>query len=95
MRTPPEILHGGRVVRWTAIDHRHRPTGYCRHFVAGEFQGPAGALAISQADDGVFYLCYCDSDWGAITDTYHRTLESALEQAEREYEGVSHTWNVV
>ncbi len=28
-----------------------------------------------------------------ITDTWHATLEEALEQAEFEYEGVSKTWS--
>lgn len=37
----------------------------------------------------------CDGDWNTVTDTWHETLEGALEQAEFEYEGVTATWNVV
>ena len=37
----------------------------------------------------------CDPAWNTVTDTWHETLEDALEQAEFEYEGVAETWNVV
>jgi hypothetical protein len=42
-----------------------------------------------------YYLFGCDAEWNTVTDTWHKTLEEALEQAEFEYEGVSKTWNVV
>ncbi len=59
-------------------------------------QDSSSGLAICRfAEEDSFYLFYCDAEWNAVTDTYHETLEAALEQAEFEYEGVTATWNVV
>jgi hypothetical protein len=55
--------------------------------------GAMSGLAICQpgtADE--FYLFGCDSEWNVITDTWHKSLSEAKEQAEYEYEGVSETW---
>ncbi|MBM4018279.1 MAG: hypothetical protein FJ288_08130 [Planctomycetes bacterium] len=96
MKQPPELVGGAKVVRWSAIDGRHRPTGNCRHIVAGVLQGPAAGLAICQYEgETAYYLFGCDPEWNTVTDTWHESLEDALEQAEFEYEGVSETWNVV
>jgi len=96
MNRPPNVLAGARVVRWSAIDGRHRPTGACDQVVAGERQGPAAGLAIVQPDgEEAFYLLGCDAEWNSVTDTWHATLDEALAQAEAEYEGVSQTWAVV
>jgi hypothetical protein len=84
------------VVRWSTIDDRHRPTGNCRQIVAGVLHGPAAGLAICQYEEETAYYPFgCDPEWNALTDTWHATLEDALEQAEFEYEGVWRTWNVV
>lgn len=96
MKQPPERIGGARVVRWSAIDDRHRPTGGCRQLVAGVLQGPAAGLAIGQYEgEAAYYLFGCDAAWNAVTDTWHETLEDALQQAEFEYEGVARTWSVV
>jgi hypothetical protein len=96
MEQPPKEVGRARLVRWSAIDGRHRPTGNCRQIVAGVLQGPAAGLAICQyTGESAYYLFGCDSEWNTVTDTWHETLEEALEQAEFEYEGVSQTWNVV
>jgi hypothetical protein len=96
MKHPPELLGGARVVRWSAIDGRHRPIGGCRQIVAGALQGPAAALAICQyKGETAYYLFGCDPEWNTVTDTWHENLEDALGHAEFEYEGVSQTWNVV
>ena len=96
MKQPPELLGGARVVRWSAIDGRHRPTGSCRRIVNGVLQGPAAGLAICQYEgEKAYYLFGCDPEWNTVTDTWHENLEDALRQAEFEYEGMSQTWNVV
>jgi hypothetical protein len=94
MKHPPELVGGERVVRWSHVDGRHRPTGACKQIVAGQSQGPVACLAICECKDGCYYLFGCDSDWNVITDTWHETVEDALDQAEFEYEGISKTWNV-
>jgi len=53
-------------------------------------------LAICQYEgETAYYLFGCDADWNTVTDTWHETLEGALQQAEFEYEGISRTWIVV
>lgn len=96
MKQVPELVGGAKVVRWSVIDDRHRPTENCRQIVASVLQGPAAGLAICQYDgETAYYLFGCDSEWHTVTDTWYETLEDALEQAEFEYEGVARTWNVV
>lgn len=89
----PAQLNNADVILFTSLGSRHKPTGACRHIVAGELLGAAAGLAICQykSDEG-FYLFYCDAQWNVITDTWHGTLEDAKAQAEFEYEGVSTTW---
>ena len=95
MAPPPKLVGGARVVQWTMIDERHRPTKNTRHIVAGVEQGPARGLAICQHEgEDAYYLFGCDAEWNTLTDTWHQSLEEALEQAEFEYEGVSATWNL-
>jgi len=38
------------------------------------------------------YLFGCDSQWHVQSDTFHDSIEEAMEQAEFEYVGVSKTW---
>ena len=96
MKHPPDLVGGARVVRWSPIDDRHRSMGNCRQIVAGVLQSPAAGLAICQYEgETAYYLFGCDSDWNSVTDTWHQSLEEALDQAEFEYEGISRTWNVV
>lgn len=93
MKPAPERIGGARVLRWTSIDDRHKPTGNCRHTVAGKVRGPAAGLAICRHDgEQAVYLFGCDEDWNVVTDTWHETLQDALKQAEFEYEGVTMTW---
>ena len=93
MNPAPSILSGLQAVAWTVVDSRHRPTGNCRHFAQGELVGPAAGLAICRESNGGFLLFGCDADWNAVTDTWHKTLEDALHQAEFEYDGVDETWS--
>jgi hypothetical protein len=55
--------------------------------VAGREVHDFAALALAKydADPGV-YLLYCDKDWNVVTDTYHDDIESAIAQAEFEFE---------
>ena len=96
MIQPPEPIGGARLVRWSVIDGRHRPTGNCRQIVGGELQGAAAGLAICQYEgEEAYYLFGCDAEWNTVTDTWHESLEEALNQAEFEYEGVTATWSIV
>lgn len=90
----PTIVGSLRVIVYSVIDERHEPTGWCVHKVGGAPLGPVHALAICRAappDEG-FYLFYCDDDYNPLTDTWHHSLDDALDQAELEYRGVQATW---
>ncbi len=93
MGPAPEQIDGAKVLLYTPIDVRHRPTGNCRQVVAGVLRGPAAGLAICRYDgEEGFYLFGCDEGWSSVTDAWHQSIEKAKEQAEFEYEGVSSTW---
>lgn len=92
----PREIDGTRVICFTPIDERHRPTGNCKQTVGGIVQGPAVGLAICRyLDEDCCYLFSCNAAWESVTDTWHPTIEDAKVQAEFEYAGVSATWQVL
>jgi hypothetical protein len=89
----PEEIGGARVILYAPVDDRCRPTGKCKHVVWGKVAGPAAGLAICRyAGEDAFYLFGCDEDWASVTDSWFRSLEEAIRQAEVEYEGISKLW---
>ena len=89
----PSEVGGARVILWSAIDSRHRPTGACRHIVGGEVPAPFRGLAICQYEgEDTYFLFYCDEKWEAVNDGWHESVDEAKSQAEFEFEGVSKTW---
>jgi hypothetical protein len=93
MKPAPRASGRAKVLYYSPIDHRHRPTGGCKQIVAGVLQGPAAGLAICQDEqERGYYLFGCDTGWKEQTVTWRPTLEEAMEQAEFEYEGDSQTW---
>jgi hypothetical protein len=94
MGEAPELLDGARVLAFAVVDPSVVPTGGTAHRIGDEVLGPAAGLAIAQYEgDGQIYLFYCDPNWQVVTDTCHRSLELAREQAEFEYRGVSARWH--
>jgi hypothetical protein len=93
MKECPEKIGGAKVILYTFIDNTHKFTGKCKQIVGGQLRGPMAGLAICQyeGEDSV-YLFGCGEDWQAVTDTWHQTLEEAIDQAEFEYEGTKTSW---
>ena len=89
----PEQIGGARVLHFTIIDRTIRPTGNTKQIVGGVLMGPAYGLAICKYEnDSWYYLFGCDKNWNSITDTYHETIEDAIDQGEFEYEGTRSQW---
>ena len=72
----------------------NRPTSSFGPKVAGS--NPPAHPETALYDDAVgYHLLYLDEDWSEVTDTWHATLEAAMRQAEREYEGITPKWTTV
>jgi hypothetical protein len=87
----PLFLAGSPVLMHAMVDRRHGPTGSAAGFMRGEPFLPT-ALAICGDAGGGFYLFGCDAEWNTVTDTWHQTVEDAMEQAEFEYPGIGERW---
>jgi hypothetical protein len=76
---------------------RHPATGNTRHYIGGNlWEGGFSALEIVQyEDDDAYYLLYLDADGEPVTDTWHRSLEDALHQAEFEFSVTPEEWSDV
>jgi hypothetical protein len=92
MNVPNEI-DDAVVVAYSPIDDRHTATDDAKHYAAGQLTSTPTAFAICRYEDAdAFYLFGCDPEWNVITDSCHMSLDDAKAQAEREYNGVSSTW---
>jgi hypothetical protein len=55
-------------------------------------EGKADGLAICQSKIGGFYLFSCNADWKVLADTWHESIDDAIDQAEYEYKGITELW---
>ena len=92
----PKEIDGAQVLEVAIIDTHVVPTGNTIHRVGGTILGPANVLAICQFEkDDQYHLFYCSDQWEVLTDTCHPSLDSAKEQAEFEYDGISTKWKAI
>lgn len=49
-------------------------------------------LAVCREPEGGLYRFGCGAEWQGITDTWHETLDDALDQADYEHEGRALRW---
>ena len=84
------------IIRQIRLGQKHQQTGRTRHLHGTqELPPPAFLQVVQYSEDPGFYLLYFDSTGHELTDTYHETLEGALEQALWEF-GVEPTeWEAV
>ena len=89
----PDEIGGARVLHFIKIANIFRSTGNTKHIVRGALMGSAYGLAICKYENQVgYYLFGCDENWESITDTFHETVEDAMEQGEFEYKGTMDNW---
>ena len=92
MNVPNEIDDAALLV-YSPIDERHTPTEDAKHYAAGNLTPTPAVVAICRYEDAdAFYFFGCDPDWNVIHDSCHLSLEEAKSQAEKEYNGLSGTW---
>jgi hypothetical protein len=87
----PRLIGGGRVVKYAEVTPDVRPTNATQHILPTGIAGPAAALAIvdDKADTGGFFLFGLDAEGRVETDTWHESVEAALDQAAFEYVGLA------
>ncbi|MCP5022866.1 MAG: hypothetical protein GY930_13970 [bacterium] len=78
-------------MRWSPVDDRHHRRDGRNYSISGRTQSPVSRAAICGDPDGTgfFFFFGCDSDWNSITDTWHLTLNEAIQQAEFENDAIS------
>ena len=83
------------VLRRIKLSSDQKPTGAVQHYRGGKALGPAHELQIVRypTDEG-YYLVRVDSQGREQTDTYHSSLDLALEQAHLEYGVKPELWEV-
>jgi hypothetical protein len=74
------------VLRKTTLSNQQKTAGRTRHIVMGtELPAPAALEVAKYPDDPGYYLFYLDDLGCQMSDTYHSSLEEALDQAKWEF----------
>lgn len=77
----------------TAEVDRSRITGKTRHYRGDGLLPPAQRLEIVQVPpDNGYYLLYLDEDGAEMTDTWHESIDRAMDQANFEFGLVPGEW---
>ncbi len=72
---------------------RHQATGNTRHYRNDrEIPPPSELKIVSYSNDQGYYLLYLDAQGNELTDTYHESVESAMEQAAWEFNVLPDDW---
>ncbi|MGH9906104.1 MAG: hypothetical protein ACRD8U_11055 [Pyrinomonadaceae bacterium] len=93
---------GYLIHRQIRLGPHHTPTGKTKHY-EGEFsseglergvelKAPHRLAIVQIPPEQGYYLLYLDEEGNELTDTYHDSLEAALEQAEWEFNVGANEW---
>lgn len=78
------------------LNTTHSNTGNTKHTISGkEMQIPVELRIVSCTGTDGFYLFYCDDSGKEMTDTFHDTVELAMEQANFEFNVVPSEWSSI
>jgi hypothetical protein len=73
-----------------------KATGRTNHLIGNQPMPKPASLQIAQYDnDAGFYLFYLNEKNEVMTDTWHETIEEAMDQAEWEFQIVSDEWTTI
>jgi hypothetical protein len=83
------------ILKRTLLSPHHVPTGFTRHYLGNDLQpAPYELRIVRYSGDNGYYLLYLDSNGEEQNDTYHDTLERALEQARLEFSVREAEWEM-
>lgn len=81
------------ILRRIKLDSPHEPTGKTRHYIGDrELPAPNELQIVKYPDDAGYYLLYLGEGGSELTDTYHDSVEKAIEQAEWEFQVKPDEW---
>jgi hypothetical protein len=85
------------VLRRIVLSEAHSSTGAVRHFSDGRLLSIPHELRIVRyvGGSGGYYLFYFDAQGALMTDTFHSSLEEALEEADREFRVKANEWEIL
>lgn len=84
------------ILRQVRLGPKHQPTGKTHHRKGDkELPAPSFLQVVKYAGDPGFYLLYFDENKQELTDTYHESVEGALEQAKWEFSVEPTEWEVM
>lgn len=94
--TVPLPEPGMKVLKRIFLAAHHEATGKTRRYVAGQLEPRPSTLRIGHVDgeEGFHLLTYRDND-SLMIDTFHRTLEQAMKQANEEFQVKPGEWEDV
>ena len=84
--------HEATIVRVVDLEPHHARTGHTRHYAVSEQLRPPARLIIVQYGEREFNLIHLDAMGHEMTDTFHETVQDAMEQASLEFLVVPEEW---
>lgn len=91
-QAPKQIGHAD-LIAYLILNSSHTKTNNTKHYIHGKLLTDINGLAICKHDhDTGYYLFYCDNTWKEFTDTYHESIEDAIDQAEFEFANTRESW---
>lgn len=90
---PPFLLDSARVLMYAETGGRNSYTGRITVFVSNALLDPVPRLAIcEELVENRVLLMHCDNSWKVLAAGFCRSIDAALESAERGYLGISSKW---
>lgn len=90
------MMNDETIYREIDLGKKHKPTGFTKHYRGeGLLPMPAQLKIVQYSGDSGYLLLYLDKDGNEMTDTYHETLDEALEQANFEFGIREKEWTII
>lgn len=83
-----------KIIKSIKLGSEHMQTGKTIHYQGDDLIQDITELKIVQyLEDSGYYLIYLNSLGQEVTDTYHETIESAVKQAQFEFDVMPNEWH--